>query len=297
MLASLSLLFASPVALPSAFAGDGTTVKRDDGGATTGTKKGKKNKGPKLVGPFAKGAYPRQERLRPLVLPGGMVEGELSGGALDSGAGLNGQVAVRAAVGLGDRFELAVGTGVTLTPAFAWNQTVQVDVAFLAIDGRTFDMAPGLSVPLTFADGAGFQLAVDLTSRLLPKTKGLEKAAAATIPGAKPNQGLKVFVYFGNDAIPITLSPELGLGLAANGGAGLQLSQGTAVMVDTTLASVTVLPDTSVTGLWETLVVNGAVQHSPNQRTDLGLRATVKNPWNQTDPASWGGTAYGVLRF
>lgn len=275
---------APPPAVSSASA-QGKTVQRDGETGARGRTKGKtgkrgkagKKKGPKLVGPFRKGAYPRQERLRPLVLPGGMVEGELSGGALDSGDGLSGNVGVRGAIGLGDTLELAVGTGVVLTPEFGWNQTVAIDVAFLAVDGKTFDMAPGLSVPLQFADGAGFQVAVDLTSRILPARK--------------------VFVYFGNDAIPITLTPDVELALVANGGAGLQVSQGTAVMVDTTLVSLGVLPTTSVTGLWDTLVVNGAVQHSPNKTTDLGLRATVKNPWNQTDPASWGGTAYAALRF
>lgn len=260
---------------------DGRNLKRKGGQNQSGpaAKKGKKKKkGPKFVGPFAKDKYPRQERLRPLVLPAGMVEAELNAGALDIGDGIGAAAALRGAVGIGDVLELGVGTGLGLAPSVAWNETIGIEAHVLAVDGKNFDWAPGLSVPISLADGAGFGLAIDLTSRVLA--------------------GKKVFVFFGNDALPITITPDVGVGIAANGGLGFQVSKGTVILIDTSLATLSILPDVAVTGAWETFIGNAAVQYSPARRTDIGIRANVANTWSgDAAGLNWGAQAYGVARF
>lgn len=261
---------------------DGRTIRRNGGKQQGDTpakkgKKGKEKKGPRFEGPFEKDKYPRQERLRPLVLPSGMVEAGLSAGAVDPGDALGAGLGVGAAVGIGDALELGVGTGFGLAPEANWSQSINLEAHVLAVDGKVFDMAPGLSVPINVADGAGFGLAVDLSSRAV--------------------LGKKVFIYFGNDAIPITITPDVGVGIAANGGFGFQVSKGTAIMIDTSLATLTVVPGVAVTGAWETFVGNAAVQYSPGRRTDIGVRANVANTWSGDVPLAWGANAYGAVRF
>lgn len=238
----------------------------------------KKKKGPKFVGPFAKDQYPLQERLRPLVLPSGMVEAELDVGAVGTADTTGAAVGLRGAVGIGDVLELGVGTGLNVAPDFSWNNAINLEVHALAVDGKVFDFAPGLSVPIVIQDGAPFTFALDATSRAVV--------------------GKKVFLYFGNDAIPVTITPDVGLGIAANGGLGFQLSKRTVLTLDTSLATLTVLPDVGVTGVWETFVGNAALQVSPGRRSDVGLRATVTNGWSgDVGLTNWGAQAFVAGRF
>lgn len=267
----------------TANADDGKTIKRSGGRQTApsrpaaGNNRNKAKKKSPWIGPFEKGAYPRAEIQRPLVLPGSMVEAELNGGAVGAADTVGGAVNLRGAVGIGDVLELGVGTGIAIADSVGWNETIGLSAHVLAKDGQRFDWAPGLTVPINLAQGAGFGLDVDLTSRYVT--------------------GKKVWMYFGKGAIPIAITPDVGIALAANGGLGFQVSEGTAVLIDTNLARLDILPDVNVTGVWDTFVGNAAVQFSPARRTDLGLRATVANSWTESDALTWGANAYGVVRF
>ncbi len=243
-------------------------------------KKKKKRKGPKLVGPFAKGKYPTQERLRPLVLPDGMGEVGLgidytniaSTDFVNLGAGFG--------FGIGDKVEVGLATGLALVPDVAWTESVTLRGHYLAVDGKKFDWAPGVLLPISFQQGAPFGVVLDLPGRLLV--------------------GDRAFLYFGNGAIPITISPDFALSIVGNGGVGVQFSKITALMVGLNVFDVLAVNpagDPVVSGVWEVLNVDATLQFTPSDTVDVGLRAGVTNVWEQEGSLAPSAGVFGAVRF
>ncbi len=292
------LLLALPFALSAPTAEAGTTkeeinrtIKRKDGGAEKSSssqgrqrankRRGKKkDKGPKYVGPFEKDEYPLQERLRPLTLPAGMAEGELAFGYADpnypsADGGVDTQI--RAALGIADRAEVRVGTGIAWSPDVAWQDNVTLEVHALASDGKRFDFAPGVVVPLTFVDdGPLVDVNVDLFGRYLTG---------------------RSFLYFGRNAISINVNPDFGIGINGNVGAGTQFTKSTVGMIDLNLFSATLAPDAAGSGIWERLTSTVTLQHSPSNTADIGIRGTVGLPYESTDATAWSARIFGALRI
>ena len=242
---------------------------RNRGGANRG--------GPQYTGPFKKAEYPLEERTRPLVLPDGM--GEVGIGfdfvtvagstSVGTGLGLN--------FGIGDSVELGVATGFLISPDVAWGETVLLSANFLAVDGKEFDWAPGISLPIVTTEGAGFSFALDLPARAV--------------------MGEQVFLFFGNNAIPIRVSPDFSLGLAGNGGIGVQFRKDTALLVGTNVFVATIVPDATVSGIWEVFTLSGTLQYTPSRTFDVGLTLNVANTWDVADTLVVGVSAYGAFRF
>ena len=236
----------------------------------------KKKKGPKLVGPFKKDKYPRQERFRPLVLPHNMAEFGVAGGyetqGGENGAFLNPSIDY----GIGNRVEVGLSSGVDFIPV-GWSQNINLRGRFLAIDGKRFDFAPGVNALVSFGGDENTSLTLDLLSRHV--TRGV------------------AFFYFGQDAIPIEFGDQVSASLVGNAGLGLQLSKGTAFMIDAALITLNVVPETAVTGPWETLTANARLQYSPGRKVDIGAKFTVENQWQGDAGPALGATAFAALRF
>ncbi len=277
--AVLGLLLSAPAS--TAFAQEGAK-KPAQGKKTPPKKKGKKGKkGDKKkkndgVGPFKKKDYPIQERLRPLVLPDGMGEVGLDLGYVTVGGADAAATSVSFSYGVADVVDFGVSTSLLLSPEVDWGQNLNLQAHYLAYDTKEFDFAPGLLVPLVLADGAGFNVALDLPCRYVLNDV--------------------LFFYFGNGAVPIAISPDFSLALQANGGAGFQVDKGLVITVDTSVFTMLVVPDVDFTGLWDFLVLNAGVQYSWSREWDVGARLGIVNFWEGGDPAV-AVSLYGAYRF
>lgn len=249
--------------------------------------KGKKGKGGDNdgVGPFKKNDYPMAERQRPLVLPKNM--GEVTPSAtfthtaiplvdddLDS---LDLDVGFK--YGLANVVEVGVGTGFRLTPDGDWNRTLALQGHYLAYDTKQFDFAPGLSIPLVFADGVGLSVGIDLNSRYVL-------------------QGSKFFFRFGRDALNLGVTGDFTFGLNANGGVGYQVSKEFVATLDTTVLAIgNGGGDTAVSGPWDYLTFNLGGQYTINRNGDIGVVLNYGNFWEVDEEYSLGLTGYGRIRF
>jgi hypothetical protein len=243
-----------------AHAQDNTGAKKKQAAKNKKGKKGGDNDG---MGPFKKKDYPTSERLRPLVLPDGM--GEVGLDAPISIISFAGESATGFGIvpsfnyGLGDMVELGISTGFPLAPDADWNRTLVPRVAFLAWDSKDFDFAPGVSIPLAFVDETGIGVLVDLSSRYVLSDGW--------------------FVYFGQGAIPLGVSPDVTLALNVNGGVGLQANPKTALTLDLNPISILVAPDFTATGIWDYLTLNFGAQYTPAREWDVGARLGVLTVW------------------
>ena len=264
---------------------DGKVVRRD-GGKTARTTRNKRNNrrgkkargGDPRVGPFAKDDYPLAEVRRPLVLPAGMGEIELAVGGAGAGDGATWAIAPTAAVGIGDRLELGIGTDVTVAPDAAWSQRLAVGGHVLVADGRDLDFAPGLIVTPDLSGEGPLQMVVDAPFRYVMSKKS--------------------FLYFGRNALPIVFRDTgADATLVGNAGVGLQANARTALLADADLVRVGLSSDTGATGIWEQLRLNAALQYTPDRMIDVGARVGVTQTWDGSSPTGWTGQLYGAARF
>lgn len=242
-----------------------------------GKKKGKKGKDDGLVGPFKKAKYPIKEIKRPLVLPDTM--GEVGVDATFSSiAGTSFLTAGPSFhYGIADVVEVGVRTDLLLAPDVDWGRNLPIDAHYLAVDTETFDWAPGIVLPLTFVDGAGFGVVLDLPARYVLNDT--------------------VFFTFGQGAIPLRFSPDFALSIAGNGGVGFQVDKAIALGLDTSVLTINLAPDVTATGLWDFLNLGLYGQYSFSRNADLGLRINLFNAWGVSDSFIGSGTVYGAFRF
>jgi len=281
LLSCLSLF----VATPDAEAGDTTTASmqvRDKKTFGTPRKRGdnrprrkaRKRKDP-YRGPFKKDKYPTQEILRPLVLPQGLVEVGVGGDYARFGDAESAGLGFGVDVGIGNIVEVGVNSGLDLAPDFAWTEQIGLRARVLVSDGKRLDFAPGLDVGIP-TDGGPGTLVVGLGARHL-----LNK---------------KVYLVFGDRAIPVTLGANPTVSLNGNVGLGVQASKTVAVIFDTDVARVAFGDEVNVTGIWETLVLNGRVQVTPARPVDLGLLGSIGRTWDG-GPTQGSIGAYAAVRF
>ncbi len=286
--AILSLLSAVPIA--EARAGD--EASRPDGkpaqpgkkkpGKKQGKGKNKKPKGPKLKGPFEKDEYPIQEQYRPLVLPNGMGEVTIAPAYRRVNVPVvGGEDFVTTTVdfdyGLGDLVELGVGSGLQFAPDVDWSNEIHAHVHWLAYDGRSFDLAPGVLVPFTFVEGAPLVVSLDALGRYLFADQ--------------------FFLTFGRRVFDIGVNPDFTLTMNANAGFGVQVSKPAVLWLDTNLLSVPLAPDPTVTGPWDRIAIALGGQYTPARTFDLGLVLSYANVWEVEEESDLGVQLYGRVRF
>ena len=252
--------------------------KKKPGGKKGGKKGDKKdNDG---VGPFNKKDYPIAERMRPLVLPDGM--GEIGVGLPIGITSVAGESATGVGLGLGfgyglgDVVELGLASGLLLSPDAGWNNTITPRVAWLAYDSKEFDFAPGVSIPLFFGDATAVGVLIDLNSRYVLSDGW--------------------FLYFGQGAVPLTVSPDFALGLNVGGGAGWQISKEAVLTLDSNLIQLTLVPDAAISGIWEVLNLRLGGQYSPSRNVDVGASLGVASLLGN-DLTTFSITPYGTFRF
>lgn len=277
------LLGAASFVATEAFAQDNTAAKKKQAAQNKRKaqqqKKKKKADKPDGVGPFKKGEYPLAERLRPLVLPRNMGEVDLF--APIGVASVGGTSTTT--FGLGPSFtygfgmaEVGLSTGFPLAPDADWSRTIVPRVAWLAWDSKEFDFAPGLSIPLAFVEDTSVSVLVDLTSRYVLSDGW--------------------FVYFGQGAIPIGVSPAATLGLNVNGGVGWQLNPRTAFTLDLTALSFDIAPVAVASGIWEFFNPTLGVQYTPTREWDVGARVGLYKVWD-LDGVAFTIAPYAAFRF
>jgi hypothetical protein len=239
-------------------------------------KKGKKGKDAN-VGPFKKAKYPIKEIRRPLVLPDSMGEVGLDAtfGSVAGTTYLSAGPAFH--YGVADVVDFGLRTDLLLAPNTAWSKSLPIDAHYLAVDTEQFDWAPGLVLPLTFVDGAGFGVVVDLPARYVLNDT--------------------VFFTFGQGALPIRFAPDFVLSLAANGGVGFQVDKAVALGLDTNVFTINIAPAFAGTGIWDFLNLGAYGQYSFNRNADLGLRLNVFNAWGVDDTLAVNATLFGAYRF
>lgn len=193
--------------------------------------KGKKDKDP-TVGPFKKDKYPTQEIYRPLTAPKGMVEATVAvdlthvdfGGASSDaiGAGLG------ARYGISDEITVRASSGFALSPNAAWSEAISIGGSYLAHDSSELDVAAGLDLDLSLADGGVHVLRMHADTRYLVADK--------------------VYVFGGHNLLNVGLTDPVSLSTSVAGGVGYQFSDTVAGTLSTTLLTVGWTP--SVTALW-----------------------------------------------
>jgi hypothetical protein len=238
---------------------------------------GKKGKSTPGIGPFDKGDYPLQERLRPLVLPDRMGEVGLDL-SYENVAGADfALVQPSFSYGIADVVDVGLASSLLLAPDVAWGRDITLQGHYLAVDTKDLDFAPGLVLPLVLAEGAGFGAVIDLPTRYVLNDK--------------------VFFTFGQGAVPLTFSPDFGLAVQATGGVYVQADKGLVFGVDTTPFVLTIAPTAAVSGVWDVLIVDGLAQYSWDRAWDVGVRIGLVNVWGVDDALRVSATAYGRFRF
>ncbi|HHO51803.1 MAG TPA: hypothetical protein ENK18_13230 [Deltaproteobacteria bacterium] len=230
--------------------------------AAKGKKKKKKKKGPKYKGPFKKKEYPFKELMRPLTLPEGMGEGGLELGyqRLLQTDFVTSNLTFD--YGVTDEVELGASLGLYFVPDVGAS-ALTLRGHYLAYDSRLFDAAPGVLFPVGLQEGFPIQLIFESPCRYLLTDE--------------------LYLYFGQGAVPITLSPGFAMAISANGGVGYQLNKEVAFFADTQLLSLVLAPEAGVTGPWQTLVLNGGAQYTPIRELDVGGRLNVSTAWEAID--------------
>lgn len=260
---------------------DGKAPDREIGGDKKGKGGGKKGKKGKKdgnwTGPFKKDEYPIKEIKRPLVLPDGM--GEVGVGAnVTSFAGTTSvSLAPSFHYGVADVVDFGVSTSLLLSPDVAWSKGLPIDAHYLAVDTEKFDWAPGIVLPLTFQEGAGFGVLLDLPGRYVINDT--------------------VFVTFGQGAVPLRFSPDFTLSLAGNGGLGFQVDKAVALGFQTSVFQLNLAPDANLSGLWDFLNLNLYGQYSVNRMVDIRLDLGVFSAWGVDNSTIISPTLSGVFRF
>ncbi len=226
-------------------------------------------------GPFKKERYPFQEIRRPLVLPKAMAEIGLGADYFANSNGDGGVADFGVNVGIGDIVEVGVNSGLDLAPEFSSTEVIGLRARVLVSDGQRLDWAPGLDVGIPTGDDPG-QLVVALDARHLLSRR--------------------VFLTFGEGAIPITLGSDPTVSLVGNVGLGVQASKKVAVIFGTQVVDFDVT-NTEVTGIWEQLFLDGRVQVTPARQVDLGLRGRLEVLYQTDDPETGnvGGTVGGYV--
>jgi len=251
-----------------------------------------------LVGPFKKKDYPLAARLRPLVLPNQMgqfgvdfdatkVPGVPTVTTTGTGTNTNTNTTTTSATalafnvnfdyGIGNHFDFGASTGLLLSPDTAWDRGFQLRAHYLSYDSKKLDFAPGILVPLSFVSQAPFGVTVDLPCRELL------------------NNGL--FLYFGQGAVPIGLSPGFSLSAVGNGGIGYQVTPPVELFLDTTLVTITLAPDGNFTGIWDALAFNLGGQYSPGNAWDIGAKLHGTNVWSVQNSFLWSIGLFVNYRF
>ena len=224
-------------------------------GGGQGARRGGGRKGPKLKGPFKKDNYPMAESLRPLTLPKGMAELGLGlgiGRAFDTTVvGLTPSFFF----GIADQLELGVSTNFPLSPDATWSEVLVLEGHLLVADGKEVDFAPGVEVPLSFAEGSPFVLILDAPVRY--------------------RASKKVFITFGDDAVPIFFGRTQTVGRRRSPhGTRPPRSRGmrhsttrstgkTVIFAEANLVNLLLAPDVEVTGIWDALQLTLGGQYTP----------------------------------
>jgi hypothetical protein len=106
------------------------------------------------IGPFTKDDYPLQERLRPMVLPDRMGEVGLDLSYANVAGADFALVQPSFSYGIADVVDVGISSSLLLSPDVAWGRDVMLQAHYLAVDTKELDFAPGLVLPLVFAEGA-----------------------------------------------------------------------------------------------------------------------------------------------
>jgi hypothetical protein len=250
-----------------------------------GPAKGKNNKNKKNdndgVGPFKKGEYPMAERQRPLVLPRNMGEVTPSGDFNRFKLGENFDtfgIGVGFDYGLANVVEVGLSTGILLAPDVDWNRNFTLRGHYLAYDSKFLDVAPGLVIPLNFVGDTSIAVQIDVSTRyLIPDTK--------------------VFLRFGDGAIPLGVSPDFTLGLNVNAGVGYQFTKQFVGTFDTRLLAIQLAPDVNAQGPWDVVDLLFGGQYTFTRNADAGLLLRYANLWDVDEEYSLGISGYGRFRF
>jgi len=240
-------------------------------------KKGKDKKGKKdFVGPIKKGDYPVEQRLRPLTMAKGMVEidGDLDYLSLPNpikdavGFGLDVEY------GLAPTVDAHIGTGLLLSPDFDWSRALNFGAAYLAYDTKDYDLAVGVDANMFLVDGGTTSIAVTAPMRYLIG---------------------KQWDVHGTVGVPVILSPDFGINVVLSPGAGFQASENIYLALDTTVLSVSSLPN-STTHLGDILPLAFRFDYGINRQWDVGGKLTVPDLLH-TDVFGVGFGAFARARF
>jgi hypothetical protein len=259
----------------------------DSGDRPGGKKKGKgKDNDNDGVGPFKKKDYPLAERQRPLTLPANMGEVipslSVASGPdfdLDGDRDLLAGLGIGFKYGLANQVEVGIATGFPVAPDFDWNRTLTLQGHYLAYDSKQFDFAPGLTIPLVFADDFGLGVGIDLNSRYVLK-------------------GSKFFFRFGQNAINLGVTGDFSATISGNGGVGYQVSKEFVATLDTNVFSLAFAGgDAAFSGPWEYLTFGLGGQYTINRNADVGAVLSYGNFWELEEDFQLGVTGYGRIRF
>jgi hypothetical protein len=267
-------------------------------GAQAGAKGGKKGKNKEdYVGPIKKEKYPIQERLRPLTLSKGMVEGTLDigvgpivKGQTETPVGLGSQgVAVGSqylpgiglSYGLAPVVDVHIGTGFAFSPKADWSHVLNIGANYLAYDSHDFDLALGLALDTLVQDNGSTSLSLNVPMRYLAGD---------------------YFDIHGAVGVPLVLSPDVYLAISANPGIGLQASKDVYLSLDTTIFTLALADKATAQSTWlgDIWPLALTAQYSVNRDFDLGIRLSdvyAPLPDPVPDAFSFGLDLYVTGRF
>ena len=211
------------------------------------------------VGPFAKQSYPTELIFRPLTLPAGMAEvtPDISYAQIDFGLGSVDATALGlfARYGVTDQLEVGLATSLLVDPEFEWGESLIVRGAFSVYDTEMIDIAPALTVPLSFADG--------------------EDVLPGIILGADTRILLNemLFVLVGQNLLPIGFDPSA-VNIDVNLAGGVQITPQVAALLTTQPLSLAVSGDGNETTHYGDFIPIGLQGlFAINHQVDAFLRA------------------------
>jgi hypothetical protein len=217
---------------------------------------------------------------RPATLPHGVVALTLAGGH-DSAHVLG--IPVLSATTLGlllqrgmtSRLELSLGTSFAVHPDAGWTRDGSFALAYRAWQHDSVELAPALTVPLSFRSGA------DLTSTIVLGA-GLRWHVAPC-----------VLVTVGQRLLPLPIRPAVAFDLGADAAVTVQLAQRWAVVAQAVLGEVTVAGQTDRgVAPWHHLASLARIVYAAQHAIDV----TLEVHGDARDPRNEAGVAIAVTR-
>jgi hypothetical protein len=217
---------------------------------------------------------------RPATLPHGVVALTIAGG-YDSAHVLG--IPVLSATTLGvllqrgmtSRLELSLGTGLAVHPDAGWTRDGSFALAYRAWQRDSVELAPALTVPLSFRSGA------DITSTIVLGA------------GLRWHMTPCVLVTVGQRLLPLPIRPAVAVDLGVDAAVTVQLAQRWAVVAQAVLGEVTVVGQTDRgVAPWHHLASLARIVYAAQHAIDVMLEVHG----DARDPRNQAGVAIAVTR-